>query len=544
MVETIKCPLCSFTSKQEPRFYEHLSNAHDITNYEQLYIDNKLSGIKPTCECSSECLAPLKWFGWNKGYRSKFVRGHNAKVYSAFSNKEVIQKSVQKRKDKFLTGEYSVWNSGLTKNTDERILKASKKISSSLTEGYATGKIVDWRKNNVEKSVRQIEKMSKTKRKKFAAGESKPWNKGLSKETNESLLSVSKKNKEAYKKREAGRRLKPDEFLERIKNVKGFDLISSSDDYCTRRVNRLIFKCQKCGIEARKSLAMAEESPRCFTCNPKESVAQLEIYEFVKTLSKNAILSDRTTISPKEIDVLIPNVLAIEYDSLWFHNETKLHKKYASNKRELCAKEGLSYMCIFEDEWRDKRSIVESMIKHRLGIFDLKIGARQCKIKSLTSKERSIFFNSNHLDGDTKAKYAIGLFFNERLVSAISLRNPNHKIYKDDCLEVSRFALDAGVAVPGALSRLTSAAKKYANSCGKKKIISYVDLRYGNGNGYISSGYSLIKKTALRFWWTDFVKRYDRFKFRAQNGISEKQIAEDNCVVKIWGCSNLLFEYL
>jgi len=39
------------------------------------------------------------------------------------------------------------------------------------------------------------------------------------------------------------------------------------------------------------------------------------------------------------------------------------------------------------------------------------------------------------------------------------------------------------------------------------------------------------------------VVRYDRFRFRAQSGKSEKEVAQENKVYRIYGCGNYLYEY-
>jgi len=51
----------------------------------------------------------------------------------------------------------------------------------------------------------------------------------------------------------------------------------------------------------------------------------------------------------------------------------------------------------------------------------------------------------------------------------------------------------------------------------------------------------LEKETGPDYWYSDGRKRFDRFKFRASNGKSEKIIASENNVFKIWGCGSNIF---
>jgi hypothetical protein len=45
----------------------------------------------------------------------------------------------------------------------------------------------------------------------------------------------------------------------------------------------------------------------------------------------------------------------------------------------------------------------------------------------------------------------------------------------------------------------------------------------------------------LGYYCTDGVSRFNRFRFRAKNNKSEKQIAEENKVYKIYDCGNKIF---
>jgi hypothetical protein len=50
-------------------------------------------------------------------------------------------------------------------------------------------------------------------------------------------------------------------------------------------------------------------------------------------------------------------------------------------------------------------------------------------------------------------------------------------------------------------------------------------MRIGAGKGYSAAGFRLVGSTGLDYWYTDNEYRYGRFKFRAQEGKSEKQVA-------------------
>ena len=84
----IKCHHCDLSFGQEARFIEHLTTVHLVTDVLTEYLRLHHNSIHPTCTCSPECHESLKWGSWKKGFTSKFVRGHNAKLDSVFLKKE------------------------------------------------------------------------------------------------------------------------------------------------------------------------------------------------------------------------------------------------------------------------------------------------------------------------------------------------------------------------------------------------------------------------------------------------------------------------
>lgn len=169
------------------------------------------------------------------------------------------------------------------------------------------------------------------------------------------------------------------------------------------------------------------------------------------------------------------------------------------------------------------------------------MGARECRLVEVDRQIREPFFQANHIDGDVKSTAAWGLFLGNELLASLSVRRPLHRRWSRR-LEVARFSVLTGCSVPGALSRLSRAALQESRSRGLEGLVSYVDTRYGDGSGYLASGYTLHSRTGPTFWWTDFNSRLNRFQFRAdpRRGLSEEQIASEAGVTKLWGCDQLV----
>lgn len=541
--ERIKCPSCESTFAQESRFLDHLTDAHGIVDHLQLYLDTFCGGVHRTCECSPSCTEKLTWSGWKKGFVSKFIRGHNARVDSVYLDADRQSEFATKRSIGYRDGRYSVWNTGLTKDTSDKLAAIAKKISISLAAAHASGSIVDWRGVDPERAASVAATISKKKKAAYASGECVPWNVGLTKENNASLASASKKISERYDLPEAGRRLGPEELFTRIDvHADKFRLVSSIDDYRRRRVERMTFVCVNCGAEQQKSLAMLEESPICFSCKPRESKGQLEILEFITSLGIDAVSNDRSIIAPMEIDVLVPSSrLAIEYDGLYWHSVAVMSDRRRADKKRIAVESsGHRFLGIYEDEWRDKRSIVEGMIRHRLGMSSEVFNARDLKIEQLNAHQSRDFFESSHLEGNARSSTVFGLLDGAKVVAAMSLRRPFHAS-RTTHMEVARSACLPGVSVRGWIGRLTSRCLQHAKDAGFRGLMTYVDSRVGSGVGYENGIWRpSTSSSSPRFWWTDFHNRFNRFKYRADSaaGLTQTDVATAAGVVEIWGCGN------
>lgn len=329
-----------------------------------------------------------------------------------------------------------------------------------------------------------------------------------------------------------------------------FSLVTLLEEYWSRQQQYLVFKCVVCGEEQPKTLQAFERGSRCYKCHPVgKSNWELDVFQFVKNISPDAVSGDRSVLSPREIDVYVPSaLLGIECHGLFWHSEAShpegLDKHRHAEKFTAAHDKGVKLLQIFEDEWRDKRDIVEGMIKYRLGKNVERCRTWSTKVEELDSNEERSFFDSSHVSGYTQSKIAWGLRDRSgKIVSALSLRIPRQTKRYENSIEIARFASLPCIIVPGGLSKLLSTASKWAKSNGNKQIMTYVDRRIGDGGGYRSAGFEDMSKTDIDYWYTDGLLRYDRFKFRASEGKSERQIAAEAKVSRIYGCGSSILNF-
>lgn len=540
-LEPITCPLCdAFSSKRVTTFEEHLTSEHGTTGQD---VWDSLNGGRPSCACG--CGGEVRWNGWTKGY-SRVVNGHNGNIYAVHSEEEAAR--IAETRAAALRGRSS-WAAGLSKESDERIAARAAATSAGRKAAFARGELKVWNSGLTRETDSRVAAAGDALRDAYARHEITPWAAGLSKDTDERIakmstkVSLSLQQASIRKRLDDLKRLSHEEVQKRIETSGDLEVIDGLDNYINDASKVIVVRCKMCGDTFQGSLRVLCKG-RCFKCAPGGSAAQEEVARFIETLGVEVRRNDRRTIS-MELDMHIPDKrVAIEYNGLYWHSHINKSPQYHNNKSQLARAGGISLFHVFEDEWREKRSIVESMIKAKLGLTSDSVGARKCELVELSPAERKLFFDAAHLDGDVKAEIAWGLMHDGEIVYGLSLRRPFHKKYVGG-LEVARCCPAKNKNVPGGLSRLVSEARRHCASTGVDKMITYVDTRLGgSGMGYEISGFKRTGVTVPRWWWTDMEQRYNRFKYKADpvTNRSEAAVAEDAGVVKIWGCENIVYE--
>jgi len=536
------CPVClNFSSKRLTSLESHFVESHNKTSQE---IWDSLNGGPGKCRCG--CDKTTTWIAWNKGYTS-FINGHNGYIYAAYSEDEA--RRISEIRSVSLTGKTG-WSKGLTKSSDARVAERAAATSRGRKVAFDEGRIEAWNKGATKSTDDRVAAAAEEAKARFASGQQIPWAKGLTKITDSRIatmagkVSLSLQRKELRNKLDTMKRLSLDDVKRRVESTGDLEVIDGLQDYINDAAKVIVVKCKSCGELSQGSLRTLQYG-KCFNCSPGGSRTQEEVAKFVESLQLEIKRNDRKELQGQELDIFVPSkMVAVEYNGLYWHSHTNKSSSYHNNKSCFARAAGIKLIHVFEDEWRDKRDIVKSIISAKLGLCTSRIGARKCSIRILTHEDRSKFFNANHLDGDSMSKIAWGLISPEgEVVYALSVRKPFHKRH-DDGLEVARCAPKIGHIIPGGLSRLTKMAKRWCAEQGYNNLITYVDTRLGGtGNGYLSAGFKQSSVTPPRFWWTNFDDRFNRFKYRANSaeGLTEAQVAEAAGVVKIWGCENHLF---
>lgn len=336
-------------------------------------------------------------------------------------------------------------------------------------------------------------------------------------------------------------------------------LISSEDDfhkYFNGDIDLLKWKCKRCGNEfySRRDTNL-DGFARCFICYPyASSHSETDVYNFIKELDSDITRHRRDIIKGRELDIFSSaKNIAIEYNGLYWHSSaTNTNPKYHLKKTQECEAKDIQLIHIFEDEWLFKKDIVVSRLSNLFGKYSNIVYARNCMIKEITHQESKIFLEVNHIQGDCKSKYNIGLFFNNELISLMTFgpyRKALGRSKVENEYELLRFCNKIGYHIPGAASKLLT---YFERTYKPNKLISYADRRWSKGKLYKALGFQFIRYTDPNYFYIIGHKRENRFKWRKSElpkllsdvdmSLSEEKIMYNHGYFKIYDCGNYLFE--
>ena len=340
-----------------------------------------------------------------------------------------------------------------------------------------------------------------------------------------------------------------EEFIADAKKVFG-DTYSYDHVVYVNHHSKVLVTCKKHGdfsVVAGNHIVNRSGCPKC--SNPV-SEWEKEVRSFIERLGVSVEPNNRTILNGKEIDIYLPqHKIGIECDGLRWHNETHKDKNFHLMKTLYANKEGIRLIHIFEDEWKQKRAIVESILKNILGKCQRKIYARQCSIIELSPHDKRVFIDENHIQGDTKSKVNLGLYKNDELVCVMTFGKPRVNLggrCSEGEWELVRFCNKLDTTVVGGASKLLSHFRKHYFY---KKITSYCDKRWSNGNMYEKLGFTNDHDSKPNYFYVVNQNRENRFKYRknvlVEQGFdknkSEHEIMFDRKIYRIYDCGTKVY---
>jgi len=286
---------------------------------------------------------------------------------------------------------------------------------------------------------------------------------------------------------------------------------------------------------------------------PYQSMIEIELENFLNKNNFEFTKHNRKIISPKEIDFyIIDKKIGIELNGLYYHSEMYLENDYHQKKWMMCNDLGIQLIQIWEDEWKFKNGLITEFLKRKIENDYQTIYARKCIVKEINSIVYKEFVEKYHIQGYASAKYKYGLFFNNELIQVMSFSN-NRKFMglknNIDEYEIIRLCTITKYKIIGGSNKILSYFEKTIKP---KKIITYSDNRYFNGNTYENLGFQYIGITKPNYYYIkpNEIKRYHRFNFRKDKLIqmgfdsflSESKIMSNIGYLKLFDAGNKKYE--
>lgn len=278
------------------------------------------------------------------------------------------------------------------------------------------------------------------------------------------------------------------------------------------------FQCMQCSTNFEDYLTNGNV-PVCTKCHPRpvSSRFQQEMFDWLISTGIKVEQNNRTVIHPREIDLWLPEYkLGIECNGVYWHSEGNgKDRSYHKNKTDMVKNIGGDLIHVFEDEWYDKKSIVKSLILHRLNknVETPKVYARKTKIVSVNSVEHSSFMKQFHIHGNALSGIRYGLVYDGILVAVMSFgkRHLGRDSNKDGTYELIRYATDCRYNVIGGASKLFSHFIKTHNP---QRVITFSDIRLFTGELYGHLGFEFVETTMPNYWYICNSKRINRLNFQ------------------------------
>lgn len=283
------------------------------------------------------------------------------------------------------------------------------------------------------------------------------------------------------------------------------------------------------GIETRYFMISAGE----------QQVAQLLTDVGVEQVRRNV----RDVIDRYELDIYLPDhQLAIEFCGLYWHGENRGKDRwYHRNKYLKCRQQGIQLITMYDYEWNARKTIVQNKLRTIIHKTNTPcVYARNCVVEQLNRQQKENFFDSYHIQGSGPGSVNYGLFYEGRLVAAITF------ILSDKEVILNRYATSTRV-VGGFTKLLTHFQRNHS----WKRIISFADLRWSTGALYERTGFTLEAELPPDYAYIVGNQPMHKFAFRHKS-LAKKLSNYDSTLTewenmkahgydRIWDCGKLRY---
>lgn len=315
-----------------------------------------------------------------------------------------------------------------------------------------------------------------------------------------------------------------------------------------RKMSRKNGKLQlpQCATCQTHSVKYSDISQNTTVYNSNSSQKEEELFAYIKSIISDDVIivrNDKELLGGKEIDILIPEYsIGIEFNGLYWHGEAQgKHRNYHKDKYLQAQQKGVQLITIWEDDWDENKTIVQSMIAYKLKrSTGKKVYARKTSIHHIDISTARDFMNAYHIQGYTQGSYYLGLYDNTGQLVAVSIWRKNKT-----SLYLDRYA--TSIQVVGGMGKFLSYVIKQSYHWGFDEIITFSDHEVSDGGLYETLGFEKDKVLKPDYKYVVDKKRVHKFNYRRKRfkndpdliydeNLSEAEMARLNGIDRVWDC--------
>lgn len=317
---------------------------------------------------------------------------------------------------------------------------------------------------------------------------------------------------------------------------------------------KLMWICEK-GHKRRQSVYNARKHPNCPQCMQwGTSILEQEVAAYVKSiLPKDVEIkeNDRKLISPKELDIYIPELsVAVEFNGLYWHSEANgKSKKYHYNKWKQCKSKNVQLITVWEDDWLYRQEHIKSQLSTLLRTPDKNLSTHASKLstKEVDESKAKEFYNSSYLKEFSSDSNYCALVDSKKdsICALLTWKQVDEKvvIIEDYCEKDS---------VVNGLEKLVHRMLKRINNKNVENVIAHIDNSSVYRASFEKIGFMQVQSVKHNFSYV--VKRErvheshmsaaffeDNQELVCDSDLTLEELKIKNGITKLWDCGKISY---
>lgn len=295
--------------------------------------------------------------------------------------------------------------------------------------------------------------------------------------------------------------------------------------------------------------------PNCPQCMQwGTSILEQEVVAYIKSiLPKDVEIkeNDRKLISPKELDIYIPELsVAVEFNGLYWHSEANgKSKNYHYNKWKQCKSKNVQLITVWEDDWLYRQEHVKSQLSTllRTPYKQLSTHASKLSAKEVDKNKAKEFYNSSYLKEFSSDSNYCALVNNEKdsICALLTWKQADEKvvIIEDYCEKDS---------VVNGLEKLIHHILKRINNKNVENIIAHIDNSSVHGASFEKIGFMQVQSVKYNFSYVVKRERVHESHMSAaffegnqelvyDSDLTLEELKIKNGITKLWDCGKIRY---